>query len=236
MLAGLAAGAFLAGGVTIGVGSAAGDTAAVAGAELPVPTAAAASPRAASPPVVTTTLPVAPTASPLPTVEPARPTTAAPTTETRAVAAATTTAAARPTAAPPTTTSTTTPPPPVTGGPIAQVAALTNAARETAGCAPLRIDARLNAAADGHAEDMSAKSYFSHDGADGRTFDARITDAGYPAPGGENIARGQTSATQVVGDWMASAGHRRNILDCSFETIGVGFAGEGNYWVQNFGR
>lgn len=35
--------------------------------------------------------------------------------------------------------------------------------------------------------------------------------------------------------WMASTGHRRNILNCSFRSIGIGFASNGYYWVQDFG-
>jgi uncharacterized protein YkwD len=114
------------------------------------------------------------------------------------------------------------------------VISATNVARRAAGCKALVADARLTAAAQQHAEDMSSEGYFSHTADDGRTFDARIRDSGYRSPGGENIARGQRSAAEVVGDWMDSAGHRRNILDCTFRTIGVGISG--TYWVQDFGR
>jgi uncharacterized protein YkwD len=114
------------------------------------------------------------------------------------------------------------------------VISATNAARRAAGCKALVSDPRLTEAAQQHAEDMAAEGYFSHTAEDGRTFDARIRDSGYRSPGGENIARGQRSASEVVGDWMDSAGHRRNILDCTFKTIGVGISG--SYWVQDFGR
>jgi uncharacterized protein YkwD len=114
------------------------------------------------------------------------------------------------------------------------VISATNAARKAAGCKALASDARLTDAAQQHAEDMAAEGYFSHTAEDGRTFDARIRDSGYRSPGGENIARGQRSAAEVVGDWMDSAGHRRNILDCTFRTIGVGISD--SYWVQDFGR
>jgi uncharacterized protein YkwD len=114
------------------------------------------------------------------------------------------------------------------------VISATNAARMAAGCKALVSDRRLTEAAQQHAEDMAAEGYFSHTAEDGRTFDARIRDSGYRSPGGENIARGQRSAAEVVGDWMDSAGHRRNILDCTFKTIGVGISD--SYWVQDFGR
>jgi Uncharacterized protein with SCP/PR1 domains len=78
--------------------------------------------------------------------------------------------------------------------------------------------------------------YFTHDSRDGRRFSDRIRAQGDPEPGGENIAYGQHSAAEVVQDWMNSPSHRRNILDCSFTRIGVGFDRRGEYWVQDFGR
>ncbi|WP_433279734.1 CAP domain-containing protein [Pseudonocardia xinjiangensis] len=119
-------------------------------------------------------------------------------------------------------------------GPAEAVIAATNAERKSAGCGALVRDARLTTAAQEHASDMASRRYLSHTDKDGDTFDERIRDAGYSSPGGENIARGQRTAAEVVQDWMESAGHRRNIEDCSFRTIGVGYAGD--YWVQDFGR
>ncbi len=121
-------------------------------------------------------------------------------------------------------------------GPEGQVVTLTNAQRARAGCGPLRVDARLVTAARGHSADMAARGYFEHDGPDGRTFVDRETAAGYPDPGGENIAMGQQSADEVMTDWMSSDGHRRNILDCSFTAVGVGLDTRGMYWTQDFGR
>ena len=100
--------------------------------------------------------------------------------------------------------------------------------------AALSVDPRISAAAQGHSEDMAARGYFAHDSPDGRDFADRITAAGYSSPGAENIAQGQPDAATVVQDWMESPGHRRNILDCSLSTIGVGLAD--GYWTQNFGR
>lgn len=121
-------------------------------------------------------------------------------------------------------------------GPAAQVVDLTNQQRASNGCGALRVDARITAAAQKHSADMSANDYFSHDSQDGRTFDQRIRAEGYPSPGAENIAAGQPTAAAVVDDWMNSPGHRRNILDCSLSTIGVGYVADGDYWTQDFGR
>lgn len=119
-------------------------------------------------------------------------------------------------------------------GELARVVALTNAERAAAGCGALRADPRISAAAQGHSEDMAAQGYFAHDSRDGRDFADRITAAGYASPGAENIAMGQPDAATVVADWMESPGHRKNILDCSLTTIGVGLAD--GYWTQDFGR
>ena len=54
---------------------------------------------------------------------------------------------------------------------------------------------------------------------------------------GENIAKGYSSPESVVAGWMASSGHRENILRTTFSTIGIScFELNGRlYWVQLFG-
>lgn len=55
---------------------------------------------------------------------------------------------------------------------------------------------------------------------------------------GENIASGFTSAGAVMRAWMASPGHRRNILRRGYRVIGLGLAVSEDgtrYWVQDFG-
>lgn len=111
----------------------------------------------------------------------------------------------------------------------------TNHARAAKGCKPLKSSKRLTKAAQGHASDMAAKNYFSHTSINGRQWWQRIERAGWSEPGGENIAYGFSTTKGVVKAWMNSPGHRRNILDCSFKYIGVGFNGDGDYWVQDFG-
>ena len=132
-----------------------------------------------------------------------------------------------------------TPPPPprepvAVSGSMGEVIALTNERRREAGCGALSPDARLTRAAQAHASDMNENGYFEHVSRDGRRFEQRVRAAGYPRPGAENIAKGQTSPSQVVREWMASPSHRSAMLTCAFTTIGV--ARSGNYWVQEFGR
>lgn len=129
------------------------------------------------------------------------------------------------------------PAPPTPGIPAEaqQVVDLVNQERASAGCGALAVDSRLTSAAQGHASDMAERDYFSHESPEGTTFVDRANAAGYPSPGGENIAKGQTSAAQVMDDWMNSSSHRANILNCDFTTIGVGVDENDWTWVQVFG-
>ncbi len=117
----------------------------------------------------------------------------------------------------------------------AQVITLVNDERAKAGCAPLTEESHVTKAAQDFSDQMSAENFFSHTSPDGTTFDQRIKQAGYSKPGAENIARGQTSAAQVMDSWMNSEGHRANILNCTLKQIGVGVTTAGWYWVQDFG-
>ncbi|MFD6097030.1 CAP domain-containing protein [Nocardiopsis flavescens] len=114
-----------------------------------------------------------------------------------------------------------------------EVVRLVNAERAGAGCDALRVDSRLTAAAQEHSEDMDRRDYMSHENPEGEGPGERASRHGYNAWGAENVAKGQTSAAQVMDAWMNSDGHRRNILNCGLEAIGVGESG--NAWTQKFG-
>ncbi|GAA2846503.1 CAP domain-containing protein [Nonomuraea rubra] len=120
-----------------------------------------------------------------------------------------------------------------------QVVRLTNAERAKGGCDPLSHDARLRRAAVGHSADMAKNDYFDHDSQDGRDMTDRIRATGFSGSAwAENIAMGQRSAAQVVRDWMNSAGHRENIMNCTYTHIGVGAVKDSKgqiYWTQDFG-
>ncbi len=118
-----------------------------------------------------------------------------------------------------------------------QVISLVNAERSKAGCGPLSENALLTKAAQGHSDDMAARNFFDHTNPDGDGPGERITAAGYAwSSYGENIAKGQTTAAQVMDAWMNSPGHRANILNCGFKEIGVGLhTAGGPYWTQAFG-
>jgi uncharacterized protein YkwD len=130
-----------------------------------------------------------------------------------------------------------------------RVVELVNDHRASIGQPPLKRVAPLDAAARYHACDMRDDSYFDHDSFD-RHGDALVFACDtwqrirnfytrYRAMG-ENIAAGQESPEEVMGDWLSSDGHRRNIESPLFTEIGVGYCAPGgeytHYWVQNFGR
>ena len=123
-----------------------------------------------------------------------------------------------------------------------EVIDLVNVERAAEGLPPLSTDASLASAARAHSEDMGLQDYFSHTSLDGRSPADRITDAGYSWNYmGENIAAGQPTPEDVIDSWMASDGHRANILNPNFCDIGVGYAyvagsTYGHYWTQDFGR
>ena len=50
----------------------------------------------------------------------------------------------------------------------------------------------------------------------------------------ENIAHGQPSAQAVTDGWLASKGHRANMLNCDYTHTGLGWTD--GYWVQQFGK
>ncbi|MEK9521195.1 CAP domain-containing protein [Streptomyces venezuelae] len=119
----------------------------------------------------------------------------------------------------------------------AEVVRLVNDERAKVGCSPVSADARLAALAGAFSSDMAARGFFDHTDPDGATPWVRAEKAGVSGLGGENIARGQADAAAVMQSWMNSDGHRANILNCDFTTLGVGvhFADGGPWWTQDFG-
>jgi uncharacterized protein YkwD len=129
--------------------------------------------------------------------------------------------------------------------------ALINQARSTSqtcgttvypAAAPLAWNSKLFDASAGHSGDMANQNYFSHTSLDGRTFDQRITAAGYSwSRLGENIAAGQGNVATVMAGWMASPGHCSNIMGANFTEVGVACVVNNSstyrtYWTMDLGR
>lgn len=121
-----------------------------------------------------------------------------------------------------------------------QVVTLTNAQRRAHGCPALRANGYLRKSSRGHTVTMATRNQMSHQLSGEPRFTVRITRAGYTRWSlvAENVARGFSGPSAVVRAWMASPGHRRNILNCKLRDIGVGVALQGGqlWWTQNFGR
>ena len=122
-----------------------------------------------------------------------------------------------------------------------EVIRLVNVERGKAGCGSLTLNTELRTAIRLHVQELGKHGdlYISHVSDDGRSFVDRAKAQGYDDPGGENVARGQRDAADVMNSWMNSAGHRANILNCGFRAIGVGVAKgvDGTLvWGQLFGR
>ncbi|MCK1798818.1 CAP domain-containing protein [Streptomyces sp. XM4193] len=119
----------------------------------------------------------------------------------------------------------------------AEVLNLVNQERAKAGCQPVTADTRLASLARDHSRDMDERDYFSHTDPDGNTPWDRAAARGITNLGAENIARGQADARAVMDSWMNSSGHRANILNCDYKTLGVGAheAPGGPWWTQAFG-
>ncbi|MEV2262566.1 CAP domain-containing protein [Streptomyces anulatus] len=118
-----------------------------------------------------------------------------------------------------------------------EVLSLVNQERAKVGCSPLSTSAPLTSLAQNFSEDMAARGFFDHTDPDGDTPWDRAAQAGVQGLGAENIARGQADAQAVMEGWMNSEGHRANILNCDYKTIGIGVheGSGGPWWVQNFG-
>lgn len=125
---------------------------------------------------------------------------------------------------------------PAASGVAARIVQLVNAERAKVGCSALTLNATLSKAAQAHSDDMAAHQNMSHTGSDGSSPGDRITRAGYTwSAYGENVAYGYSTPEQVMAGWMASPGHKANILNCSFKEIGVGLAQPNSFWTQDFG-
>jgi uncharacterized protein YkwD len=126
--------------------------------------------------------------------------------------------------------------------------------RNSRGEASLQFNADLQQSAQAHTESMAFGDYFEHDGPDGDTPLSRMSAAGYIPNSnvgyeiGENIGWGTFdlgTPRAIVAAWMASPGHRANILDAHFRDTAIGVSPHvpsslsggqpGGIYTQDFG-
>ncbi|MGB1110300.1 MAG: CAP domain-containing protein, partial [Gammaproteobacteria bacterium] len=112
--------------------------------------------------------------------------------------------------------------------------AILNDIRAAAGLAPLSHDARLEAAALGHARYLVANDSASHDQSPGgRKFTGerpaqRAVAAGYASRlVSENLSKGDDRVLGSLQGLMAAIYHRFGFLDPEMTHIGIGVSGEG---------
>lgn len=116
-----------------------------------------------------------------------------------------------------------------------QVVELVNAERAKVNLPALTMTTKLNEAALVRAKETVQS--FSHTRPNGSSFSTVLKENGISFQGaGENIAWGQRTPEQVVLTWMNSEGHRANILNPKYTSIGVGYYinGATPYWAQLF--
>jgi len=103
-----------------------------------------------------------------------------------------------------------------------------NALRAQHGLGPLRLSSRLSAAARQHSSEMASRGYFSHNSANGSSFDSRIKRF-YPMGSnhywsvGENLlwSSPDVDAAEALNMWFNSPEHRKNMLTARWREIGL---------------
>ncbi|MFH1078301.1 MAG: CAP domain-containing protein, partial [Patescibacteria group bacterium] len=105
----------------------------------------------------------------------------------------------------------------------ANVINLTNQTRVASGLPLLQTDGALMTAAAAKANDMLANQYFAHTSPSGTSPWYWFRWAGYRYDhAAENLAVHYLTAETVEEGWLASAGHRKNIMNPAFVDTGVG--------------
>jgi uncharacterized protein YkwD len=110
-----------------------------------------------------------------------------------------------------------------------QLVALTNQARTSRGLPALKVDSALTSIARWRSKDMIVRDYFSHDipsPPGGRVFNEMDRRGYCYSLAGENIGWNNypddVATQQIQQMFMASSGHRANILSTRWDHIGVG--------------
>lgn len=103
-----------------------------------------------------------------------------------------------------------------------EVISLSNVERQSYGLKALASSPVLSSAATHKAGDMLKKDYWAHFAPDGTSPWYFFGLVGYKySSAGENLARDFATSSGVVAAWMASPGHKANILNSTFTEMGV---------------
>jgi len=107
----------------------------------------------------------------------------------------------------------------------AVLADLTNQERQTQNLPALTVSPLLNEAAQMKANDMATNGYFAHTSPTGKTPWYWLEQAGYNYQyAGENLAINFSDSKDVTDAWLASPGHKANIVKENYTEVGTGVA------------
>ncbi|MFN6580665.1 MAG: CAP domain-containing protein [Aulosira sp. ZfuVER01] len=116
-----------------------------------------------------------------------------------------------------------------------QVRQQINQVRQKNGLQPLQNNEKLAQVARNYSRQMIEKNFFSHTGWDGSTLSERVRAGGiFYWMVGENLFRSKNIPQPVpaaVEGWLASPGHRENLLRPMFKETGVGVWRQGNTYI-----
>jgi uncharacterized protein YkwD len=103
-----------------------------------------------------------------------------------------------------------------------------NRARRRYGLPALRLSGSLERVAAFHSTDLASHAMLSHASSDGTPFARRVWRVTHARSIGEAIAWApvgrRVTARAIVGAWLASPPHRRELLSPRFRLVGVGRA------------
>ena len=121
-----------------------------------------------------------------------------------------------------------------------QTVDLVNAHRATLGLRPLVVGSALQASAVWKALHMAKFGYMAHDDPAppvARSVSERMAACGVTGGWGENIAAGYPTPQSVFSGWLGSPGHRANIENPNYVSMGAGAASSATgqiYWAHTF--
>jgi uncharacterized protein YkwD len=116
-----------------------------------------------------------------------------------------------------------------------EVFEILNELRVQSGLPQFTHDPKLTACSRDHSQDMQRFGFFDHESpVPGKKTPWDRAEKFDVEANAENIAQNGRGPSAVIGSWMNSDGHRKNIMNPAYTRIGIGKVGE--YWTQMFGK
>jgi hypothetical protein len=112
-----------------------------------------------------------------------------------------------------------------------------NSVRASFNLAPLCYNSKIIEAAERHNKDMATTGNLSHYGSDGSFIGERVTDTTYIwGMVSENIAKGETSVSEVMNSWINSPVEYAVILNQYVIHFGAAWDSSSGFWTQVYGK